>query len=90
LSYNILLNTPKTNTIVKPVLFVVTIKLTLTSTNCGKTDHSIETCHNKKKKVPVVPTAIVKSIEHVVETITQPIKIGKILVRYPYIIYYSA
>jgi len=49
LSSNVLLTTPKANTIVKLVIPNVTTKLTLTCTNCGKTCHTLETCHNKKK-----------------------------------------
>ncbi len=48
----------------------------------------IETCHNKKKKVPIIPLTIVKSIKHVAKTKTQLIKPTKIPIRYPYIIYY--
>jgi len=90
LNYNVMLTTPKANTIFEPVLLVVTTKLILTCTNCDKIDHSVKTYHNMKKTVLVVPTIIVKSIEHVVETKTQPIKTRRILVRYPYIIYFSA
>ncbi len=61
LNYNVLLTTPEANIIIKLVVPIVIAKSTLTCTNCGKTDHSVETCHNKKKKVLVVPTTIVKS-----------------------------
>jgi hypothetical protein len=37
LSYNALLTTPKANTIIKPIVHVVTTKSTLACTNCGKT-----------------------------------------------------
>jgi predicted RNA-binding Zn-ribbon protein involved in translation (DUF1610 family) len=50
LNYNGLLTTPEANIVVKLVVPVVTTKLTFTCTNCGKTGHSIETCHNKKKR----------------------------------------
>ncbi len=63
LSYNVLLTTPKANTIIKHVVLVVTTKSALTYTNYGKTGHSVETCHNRKKEVLVVLTTIVKSIE---------------------------
>jgi uncharacterized Zn finger protein len=59
---------------VKPTVHVVTTKSTLTCTNCGKIGHFIKTCHNRKIKVLVVPTTIVKSIELVAGTKTQPIK----------------
>jgi hypothetical protein len=72
------------------IVVLVTTKLTLTCTNCGKTGRSADTCHNKKRKVPVVLIAIVKSIKHVARIKTQLVKSGKIHVRYPYIIYYSA
>jgi hypothetical protein len=61
LSYNSLLTTPKANTMVKPIVHVVTAKSTLTCTNCGKTCHSLKTYHNRKREVPIVPTTIVKS-----------------------------
>jgi hypothetical protein len=63
LNYNVLLTTPKTNTIIKHIVYVVTTKSTLAYTNYGKTNHSIKTCHNKKKKVLIVPTSTIKSIE---------------------------
>jgi hypothetical protein len=49
----------------------------------------METCHNRKKKVQVVSTAIVKSTEPIVGIKTQPIKSRKIPIRYPYMIYSS-
>jgi len=63
LSYNALLTTLEVNVIVKLVIFIITTKSTLTCINCGKTNHSMETCHNKKREVPVVLITIVKSIE---------------------------
>jgi hypothetical protein len=42
-----------------------------------------------KRKVAIVPIAIVKSIKLVVGTKSQPVKLGKIHVHYPYIICYS-
>jgi hypothetical protein len=57
-------------------------KSTFTCTNCGKTNHSMETCHNQKKKVPIVPAATIKSTKPIVGTKIQPIKIH---VCYPYI-----
>ncbi len=75
MNYNALLTTPKTNVRVKPVIPAMTTKLAITCTNCGKTGHSVETCHNKKtKKVPIVPTTTIKSIELVARIKTQPIK----------------
>jgi hypothetical protein len=50
LSHNDLLTTPKANTIIKHVVHVVIAKSTLTCTNCGKIGHSLETCHNNKKR----------------------------------------
>jgi hypothetical protein len=90
LSYNVLLTTPKDNTVVKLVVPIVTTKSTLTYTNCGKTGHSVETCYNKKREVSIMPTITIKSIEPVIRTKTQPIKSGKILICYPYIICYNA
>jgi len=63
LNYNILLTTPKTNTIIKHIVHVVTTKSTLACTNYGKTSHSAKTYHNEKKKVLIVPTFTIKSIE---------------------------
>jgi hypothetical protein len=48
LNYNLLLTTPKANAIIKLLIWIITAKSTLTYTNCGKTDHSMETYHNKK------------------------------------------
>jgi hypothetical protein len=86
LNYNALLITPEPNVVVKLVVPTVTTKSTLTCTNCGKIDHLMETCHNTKKEVPVVPTPTIKSTELVIGTKTQPIKSGKLLVHYPCII----
>jgi hypothetical protein len=61
LSYNVLLTTPKTNTMVKPIVPVVIDKSTLTYTNCGKKKYY----HNKKKEVLVVPTTTIKSTKPV-------------------------
>ncbi len=60
MKYNVTLTTLEANVTVKLVVHAVTIKSTLTSTNCGKTNHSVETCHNRKRNVLVVPIAIVK------------------------------
>jgi hypothetical protein len=70
LSYNVLLTTPKANAIVEHVVPIVTIKSTLTYTNCGKIGHSMETCYNRKKEVLVVPITTIKSIEPIVGTKT--------------------
>jgi len=61
MNYNVLLTTPKANVRIKPIVFAVTTKSTLACTNCGKIGHLVETCHNIKKKVLVVPIVIVKS-----------------------------
>jgi hypothetical protein len=50
MSYNALLTTLEVNAGVKLVVPFVTSKSTLTYTNCGKTGHSMETCHKEKKK----------------------------------------
>jgi hypothetical protein len=89
LNYNVLLTTLEANVVVKHVVPIVTAKSTLTYTNCGKIDHSMETCHNMKREVLVVPTATIKSTEPIVGTKIQPVKSRKILVCYPYIICYS-
>ncbi len=70
-SYNVLLTTLEDNIIVKLVAPIVPTKLALTYTNCAKTCHSLKTCHNKKKRVLIVPTAIIKSTNFIVETRTQ-------------------
>jgi len=61
MNYNALLTTPKANVKIKPIVLAMTTKSTLTCTNYGKISHLVETCHNIKKKVLVVPIAIVKS-----------------------------
>ncbi len=91
MSYNFILTTLETNIIVKHVVPIVMVKSALTCTNCGKTGDSIETCHNyynRKKKVPLVPTTTIESTEPGIRTKTQPIKSGKIPIRYPFRIYY--
>jgi hypothetical protein len=62
LSFNVLLTTLEANVGIKLIVLVVTTKSSLNYTNCGKTNHSVETCHNRKMEVPVVPIAIVKSL----------------------------
>jgi hypothetical protein len=89
MSYNVLLTTPKANARVKHVVPVVIAKSTLACTNCGKIDNLVETCHNIKKEVLVVPTTIIKSLKPIAITKTQPIKLGKILICYPYIICFN-
>jgi hypothetical protein len=86
LSYNVLLTTLEPNVIVKPIIPTIIAKSTLTCTNCGKTNHLVETYHNRIKKVQVVPIATVKSTEHVTRTKTQHVKSRKIHVCYPCII----
>jgi hypothetical protein len=49
LSYNVLLTTLKVNVVVKHVVLIVTVKSTLTYTNCGETGHLVVTCHNRKR-----------------------------------------
>jgi hypothetical protein len=46
-----------------------------------KIGHLVESYHNKKREVPIVPTATIKSIKPIVGTKTQPIKSRKIHVR---------
>jgi hypothetical protein len=67
LSYNVLLITLEVNTIVKHVPFV-TSKSSLIYANCGKTCHTLETYHNKKKKVFILLTTIVKSTYTITKT----------------------
>jgi len=86
LNYNALLTTLEVNTIVKHVIPIIITKLALTCTNYGKISYSMETCHEKKKKVLVVPIIIVKSTEHVVGIKSQHVKSRKILIHYPCII----
>jgi hypothetical protein len=89
LSYNALLTTSETNAVVKPIIHVVTIKSALTYTNCGKTSHSVETYHNKKIEVLVVPTAEIEPTKPIARTKTQLVKSRKTHVRYPCITCYS-
>jgi len=63
--------------VVKLVVLVVTNKSTLTYNNCIKTCHLMETYHNKKIEVSIVP---IKSIELIVRIKTQHVKSGKILI----------
>jgi hypothetical protein len=89
LNYNVLLTIEEANTIVKPVVPIITTKSTLTCTNCDKIGHLVETCHNRKRKVKVVPTATIKSTKLVVGTKTQLVKSGRIHVYCSCIIYFS-
>jgi metal-sulfur cluster biosynthetic enzyme len=89
MSYNVLLTTLEANAGVKLVVPIVTTKSTLTYTNCGKTGHSVETCHNNNREVPVVSTTMVKSTKLVARTKTQLVKSGKIHAHYPCIICFS-
>ncbi len=62
-------------------------KSTLTCPNCGKIGHSMETCHSRKKEVPIVLITTIKSTKPVAGFKTQPIKLRKIYVHYPCINY---
>ncbi len=86
MNYNVQLITPKANVRVKLVVLAMTTKSALIFTNYDKTGHSVETYHNRKREVLVVPTVTIKYMEFVVGLKTQPIKSGKIHVRYPCII----
>lgn len=66
LSYNVLLTTPK----VKAILHVVTFKSTSTYINCGKIGHTLETCHNQKREIPIIPTTIVNTTRNLVLNVT--------------------
>jgi hypothetical protein len=68
LSYNVLLTTRVVNVVVKSIVLIIIVKSTLTYTNCGKMDHLVETCHNKKRELPVVPTATIKSTKPIAGT----------------------
>jgi hypothetical protein len=50
MNYNVLLTTLEANVGVKLIVPAMITKLALTYTNCGKIDHLVETCHNKKKR----------------------------------------
>jgi hypothetical protein len=89
MSYNALLTTQESNVGVKLVIAIMIAKSTLTCTNCGEIGHSVETCHNRKRKLPIVLTVIIKSIKHVVGIKIQLVKSRKILVHYPYIICFN-
>jgi hypothetical protein len=84
-----MLTTLEANIVVKLVVLVIT-KSTSTCTNCGKTTRTLETCHKWKREIPIVPTAMVKPTKPIIETKSQPVKLARILIRYPYIICYSA
>jgi hypothetical protein len=49
LSYNVLVTTLEVDVVVKPIVPIVITKSTLTYTNCSKTSHLVQTCHNMKK-----------------------------------------
>jgi hypothetical protein len=74
LSYNVLLTTPEVNIVAKHIVPIVTTKSLLTYTNCGKIGHTLETCHNRKIEVTILPTTTVKSIKLIAKTKTQPTK----------------
>jgi hypothetical protein len=86
MNYNVLLTTLEANARVKPIVYAMITKSTLTCTNCGKIGHSMETCHNRKKCVLVVPTATIRSIKPIARTKIQPVKSGKVNFCYPCII----
>ncbi len=48
LNFNVSLTTPKVNVVVKPIVPIVIAKSTWSYTNCDKTCHILETCHNQK------------------------------------------
>jgi hypothetical protein len=50
LNYNVILTTPEANIVTKPKILIIITKSSLTFTNCGKTGHTLETCHNMKKR----------------------------------------
>jgi hypothetical protein len=89
ISYNVILTTPETNVGVKLVVHVMTVRSTLTCINCGKIGHSVETYHNRKREVLVVPTTTIKPTKLIVGIKTQLVKSIKIHVRYPYIIFFN-
>jgi len=86
LNYNVLLTMPKANVVPQSIVPIVIAKSTLTYTNCGKTCHILETCHNQKWKVPVSPTTTINYIELVVGTHAQFIKLVRTPLCYPHII----
>lgn len=53
----------KGNIISQLVVIVVTTKSIIVYINCGKTWHSIETCHNWKKEILIIPIVTIMSIE---------------------------
>ena len=78
MSYNVLLTKPKANAGVKLVVLVMIVKSTLTYPDCGKINHLVKTYHNRKREVPILPTAKIKSTYHVARTKTQLVKTKKI------------
>jgi hypothetical protein len=61
LSFNVLLTTQEANIVAKLVILVAITKLALTCSNCGKTCHTFETCHNIKKDVIIILIVVIKS-----------------------------
>jgi hypothetical protein len=49
-NYNTLITSPKFKLVAQHVVTYIIIKQQLTCSNCGKTGHVKETCHNRKRK----------------------------------------
>ncbi len=59
-------------------VFVAIAKLVSTYINCGKTGHTLETCHNLERKISVVPTTTIKFTKLVTQTKKQLVKFVRI------------
>jgi hypothetical protein len=88
-NYNTLITQLKFKLVAQPIVTYTTSKQQLTCLNCGKMVHAKETCDNKKREelaVLVVPTKVAKLVTKV---IAQPVKLARMPLRYPCIIYYN-
>jgi len=68
INYNALIPHTKSKLVTQLVIIYIVVKQYLTCSNCGKTNHAKETCHNRKRKKPTVhaSTKVVKSIVGVI------------------------
>ncbi len=77
INYNALISHPTSKLVAQLVITYTTAKQQLTCSNCGKTSHSKETCHNRKRKELTVHVST-KVAKLVVGIIAQPVKQAKV------------
>ncbi len=88
-NYNVLITQLESKSVAQPIVTYTIAKQQLTYSNCGKTSHAKETCHNKKKERSIDVIVFTKVINLVVEVTAQLVKPTKMPLRYPCIICYS-